>query len=99
MAKKTKTNNLQEQADFCKSLADPKRLLIIHKLSDGEKSVNTIADLVGMKQSNTSQHLAVLKKAGVIAPRRQGNMVFYRLDNERIAGDCDKLRNFIVKYF
>lgn len=87
----------QLQAEFCKSLADAKRLMIIHELREGEKSVNELAEKLGLKQSNTSQHLAVLRKAGVIIPRREGNTVFYDLANPRIGEACDLVQSFIVE--
>ena len=86
----------QLQAEFCKSLADAKRLMIVHELRDGEKSVGEVADKLGLKQSNTSQHLATLRRAGVITSRRQGNTVFYSLANERIGEACDMVRSFIL---
>ncbi len=87
----------QLQAEFCKSLADAKRLMIIHELREGEKSVNDLAEKLGLKQSNTSQHLAVLRKAGVIVPRREGNVVYYDLANPRIGDACDMVRGFILE--
>lgn len=86
----------QLQAEFCKSLADAKRLMIVHELRDGEKSVGELAEKLGLKQSNTSQHLATLRRAGVIASRRQGNTVYYSLANERIGQACDMVRSFIL---
>lgn len=86
----------QLQADFCKSLADSKRLMIIHELRDRERSVGELADILGLKQSNTSQHLAVLRNAGVIAPRREGNTVFYSLVNPTISEACDLVRSVIA---
>ncbi|MBT4513381.1 MAG: winged helix-turn-helix transcriptional regulator [Chloroflexi bacterium] len=87
----------QLQAEFCKSLADPKRLMIIHELREGEKSVNELAERLGLKQSNTSQHLAVLRKAGIIAPRREGNIVHYDLANPKIGQACDLVQSFIAE--
>jgi len=85
------------QAEFCKSLADPKRLMIIHELRDGEKSVGELAEKLGLKQSNTSQHLAILRKAGVIVPHREGNTILYSLANPMIGQACDIVRNFIAE--
>ena len=87
----------QLQAEFCKSLADPKRLMIIHELRDGTKSVAELAESLGFKQSNTSQHLAVLRKAGVVSPHRQVNTVYYSLTTPKIAAACDMVREVIAK--
>ncbi len=89
----------QFQAEFCKSLSDPKRLRIIHELRQGEKSVGELAESLGIKQSNTSQHLAVLRKAGVVVPRRENSTVYYRLVNPRIAEACDIVREVIAAQF
>ena len=85
------------QADLCKSLADPKRLMIIHILRDGERSVNELSSELGLKQSNTSQHLAVLRRAGIVSPQRLGNVVYYRLATPRIASACDLVRQVIAE--
>jgi ArsR family transcriptional regulator len=86
------------QAELCKSLADPKRLMIIHELREGERSVSELAEGLGLKQSNTSQHLAVLRKAGIIVPRRDGNTVYYSLVNPKIAEACDLVRGVIADH-
>ena len=93
----SKMEVFQLQADFCKSLADPKRLMVIHELRDGERSVNELAERLGLKQSNTSQHLAVLRKAGVIVPRREASTVYYNLVNPKIAEACDLVREVIAE--
>ena len=59
---------LQLQAELCKSLSDPKRLHIIQELRLGERSVSELTEILGLKQSNTSQHLAVLRRIGVVSP-------------------------------
>lgn len=87
----------QLQAEFCKSLADPKRLMIIHELRDGEKSVGELAERLGLKQSNTSQHLAILRKAGAIVPRREGSTILYSLASPMIAQACDIVRDLIAE--
>ena len=85
------------QAGFCKSLSDSKRLRIIHILQEGEQSVNDLAEMLNLKQSNTSQHLAILRNAGVIAPQREGNTVYYSLVNAKIATACDMVREIIAE--
>lgn len=87
----------RRQAEFCRSLADPKRLMIIHYLRDGAKSVTELADIAGLKQSNASQHIGVLRRAGVIRPQRQGNTVYYSLVTPKIAAACDMVRQVIAE--
>jgi len=85
------------QAEICKSLADPKRLMIIHILREGKHSVNELANELGLKQSNTSQHLAVLRKVGIVSTQRVGNTIYYRLAIPRIASACDLVREVIAE--
>jgi len=85
------------QADLCKSLADPKRLMIIHHLRDGPRSVGELAEAIGSKQSNTSQHLGVLRKASVVRAERQGNTVRYSLAIPGIATACDLVREAVAE--
>jgi DNA-binding transcriptional ArsR family regulator len=87
---------LNLQASLCKSLSDPKRLRIIQLLRGGEKTVGELTAILGIMQSNTSQHLAVLRKIGVITPRREGNTVYYRLAHPRIAEACDLVHEVIA---
>ncbi|OGO31522.1 MAG: hypothetical protein A2Z29_10615 [Chloroflexi bacterium RBG_16_56_11] len=86
---------LKLQAELCKSLSDPKRLHIIQVLRTGEKTVGELTGILGLKQSNTSQHLAILRKIGVAASRKEGNNVYYRLANIKIAEACDLVHEVI----
>ncbi len=88
---------LKLQAELCKSLSDPKRLRIIQELRSGEKAVSELAGILELKQSNTSQHLAVLRRIGVIIPRKEGNTVYYRLADEKIAETCDLVHEVIAR--
>ena len=88
---------LRLQAELCKSLSDPKRLHIIQELRAGERTVNELADILGLKQSNTSQHLAILRKIGVVFPRKEGNMVYYKLAHPKIAEACDLVHEVIAE--
>jgi DNA-binding transcriptional ArsR family regulator len=85
------------QAELCKSLADPKRLMIIHYLRNGPKSVGELAETIGLKQSNTSQHLGVLRKVGVVSSERHGNTVHYNLAIPRVAKACDMVRDAVAE--
>lgn len=73
------------QADAIKALAHPKRLLIIDLLSDGaERNVTQLQDGTGLSQSNLSQNLALLRAAGLVTPRREGNVIWYRMSDARV---------------
>jgi len=62
-------------------LATPLRLRILNSICTGEKSVSDIMSLVDSTQPNVSQHLKVLYQAGVVAKRRVGNLVYYRVQS------------------
>ncbi len=84
------------QAELCKALADPKRLRIISELRHGERTVSELVDILGMKQSNTSQHLGVLRRIGLLTFHRSGNTVYYRLANPKIGEACDIVHQVIA---
>ncbi|HLE59323.1 MAG TPA: metalloregulator ArsR/SmtB family transcription factor [Candidatus Limnocylindria bacterium] len=64
---------------IARALADAKRLCVVERLADGERSVSDLSRDVGCQVPNMSQHLAVLRQAGIVATRREGSTVFYRL--------------------
>ncbi len=63
-------------------LADATRVRLILALSEGEMSVNDLAEAVGKPQSAVSQHLAKMRLARMVSTRQEGTRVFYRLENE-----------------
>lgn len=71
-------------AAIARALADPKRLCVLERLADGERSVSDLSRDVGCQVPNMSQHLAVLRSAGLVTTRRQGSTVFYRLTDQRV---------------
>ena len=71
-------------AQFCKTLADANRLLIIAELVSGEKSVSDLANSLGLHQSNVSKHLALMRERGLVVTRRDGASVYYSLSDPRI---------------
>ena len=66
------------------ALADAKRLCVVERLADGERSVSDLSRDVGCQVPNMSQHLAVLRSAGIVASRREGSTVFYRLADPNV---------------
>jgi len=67
------------QAAVLKAMAHPTRLLILHSLKKRETCVCELRDLVGDDLSTVSKHLLVLRNAGLVAVRREGNWLHYRL--------------------
>ena len=82
----------QLHASVCKGLADPKRLLILNALRDGERSVSEICDAVDLPQANVSQHLAVLREKGLVTARKDGQWVYYSMSSPKIMQALDLLR-------
>jgi len=95
--KEVRNEVLNLQAELCKSLSNPKRLRIIQELREGEMSVGELAGIMGIKQSNTSQHLATLRKIGIISPRKEGSTVYYKLVSLKIAEACDLVHEVIAE--
>ena len=77
-------------AALARAMADPKRLCVLERLAEGERSVGDLSRDVGCQVPNMSQHLAVLRAAGLVATRRDGSTVFYRLADERVL-EADRL--------
>ena len=76
-------------AEICKVLTDPKRLRLLHALRDGERTVGDLAAVLGIPLPNASQHLGVLRAAGLVESRREGTSVRYRLAEPAILDACD----------
>ena len=68
-------------ATLLRLLANEKRLMILCQLADGEMAVGDIQSGVSLSQSALSQHLALLRTEGIVATRREGQAIFYRLDD------------------
>lgn len=87
----------QLHADLLKSLAHPRRLEIIHLLRDQELPVSDIHTMLDLPQANISQHLMVLRDAGVVSTRREGKQVIYKLTDQNIVEASDMLREVLME--
>ena len=74
----------QRYAAISRALADAKRLCVLEILSSGERSVGDLSREAACHVPNMSQHLAVLRSAGLVDSRREGSTVYYRLTDPRI---------------
>jgi ArsR family transcriptional regulator len=81
----------QLHASVCKGFADPKRLILINALRNGELSVTDLCETTGISQSNASQHLAILKNKGLVTSRRDGQRVYYTVTSPKINEALDLL--------
>lgn len=69
-------------ADFLKALAHQSRLMILCILSEGEKSVSELEDILSLRQPTVSQQLARLRADGLVTTRRDGKAIYYSLASE-----------------
>lgn len=83
------------EEDILKVLANQKRLEIVQLLSHGPLSVGEMADMLGLRQPNLSQHLMLLRGQGVVTPRRDGVTVHYELSDPRITEALTPLRQLL----
>lgn len=78
----------KEQSALCRLFSNPRRLLILWSLADGELGVTEIAARVGSSLQNISQHLRMLKGHGVIVSRRNGQHIYYRINQSPRLINC-----------
>ncbi|MYM65078.1 metalloregulator ArsR/SmtB family transcription factor [Pseudomaricurvus sp. HS19] len=74
--------NACEAASFLKQLANESRLMILCALAEGELSVGELNEQVPLSQSALSQHLASLRRSGLVATRREAQNIYYRLQGD-----------------
>ena len=74
-----KTALFDEFARTAKALASGRRIELLDVLANGERTVEALAGEVGLTAANTSQHLQILRQAGLVASRREGTSIHYRL--------------------
>ncbi len=77
------------RARICQVLADPKRLRLIDELRDRERTVGELAEALGISYPNASQHLNVMRDAGLVSTRRESTSIYYRLAYPQITQACD----------
>lgn len=75
-------NAADEASDLLKAMSNRHRLLILCRLVDGEHSVGQLAEFLGIRDSTVSQHLALLRRDRLIAGRRDGQTIWYRIESE-----------------
>jgi len=75
-------DNAKRASDFLKALAHESRLMILCILTEGEKSVSELEDLLSLRQPTVSQQLARLRADGLVSTRRDGKAIYYKLASE-----------------
>jgi DNA-binding transcriptional ArsR family regulator len=84
----TQDQVFESVAELFSVLSTPIRLKIISAVCNGEKNVSELLAEIDTTQPNMSQHLATLYRSGVLAKRRDGTQIYYRLQSERVATLC-----------
>jgi rhodanese-related sulfurtransferase/DNA-binding MarR family transcriptional regulator len=85
-------------ASVARALGNGRRAEIVDVLAQGERSVDELAGEIGQSVANTSQHLQVLSRAGLVDSRRDGTRVIYRLASERVDELWSAVRDVAVRH-
>jgi DNA-binding transcriptional ArsR family regulator len=100
MAKRTKFQSetiYEMQAQLCGALANPVRLQILELISGGEKTSAQLLAALGIPKANMSQHIAVLKDAGIIQARKEGLYQFLTLALPKIKDACNIVKSVLLE--
>ncbi len=84
-------------ANTLKALAHPRRLEIIYLLRDQEMCVGEIYSMLDLPQANVSQHLMILREAKIVASRKIGKTISYKLAHQNIFQACSLIRDFLIE--
>lgn len=84
-------------SELLKALAHPRRLEIVQLLRDQELCVSDIYEMLELPQANISQHLMILRDAGVVTTKRDGKQILYTLANPKIVIASDLLREVLIE--
>jgi DNA-binding transcriptional ArsR family regulator len=71
-----------QATELLKALSNRHRLMILCQLIDGERAVGQLAEVLGLRDSTVSQHLALLRKDGLVAARRDAQTIYYSIVSE-----------------
>jgi DNA-binding transcriptional ArsR family regulator len=83
-------------AAYFSVLSEPTRLRIMHAICETEKTVSQIVEEIGATQTNASRHLSIMFRAGVLARRKEGNLVYYRVADASMVEICRTVCNRIA---
>lgn len=97
-AKRKNSNDneiFERQARICKAFAHPARLQILDRLGQGELGVSELQEALGVSKTNISQHLSILKSAGVLSARRDGKQIYCSLAMPEVKQACQLIRKVL----
>ena len=95
----TNTDRLiyQRQSQICKAFANPVRIQILDMLGQRERYVSELLEELGISKPNLSQHLAILRNAGVVTTSRVGKQLSCTLTMPEVKNACELIRNVLRK--
>jgi len=86
------------QSEVCKNLTDPKRIEILNALKNKEKTVTELVARLGVSKANVSQHLTVMRHKGILATRREGVNIYYRVSNSKVIDVCSLMKEVLFEH-
>lgn len=86
------------QAEICQTLADPTRLEILQLLARGPLAVKDLVEATDQRQAKISQHLAIMRRRGIVDVERVGVEMHYSLADERILEACSVTRQMLLDH-
>ena len=87
------------QSEFCRAIANPKRLRILNEIENNKITVGELAITLDLAVSNVSQHLRILKDAEIVKTEKIGQNVFYSITDTRIIDICQLMREIISNLY
>ena len=87
----------ERHAEMCKVFSNPTRLMILNVLREAEMTVAAIVEKLGIALGTVSPHLLMMKRQRVLASRKDGNQVFYRLANPKMLQAFDLIREILYE--
>lgn len=86
----------EKQAELCAALANPIRLKILDLLSEQELSAKELCEILELPKTNISQHLSVLKSAGILQARNEGLFQYLSLSMPEVKQACNMVKKMLV---
>jgi len=89
-------DKLQESSEILRALAHPLRMKILEFIDNNKMiNVNKIYNTLSLEQSITSQHLRILRVAGIVITEREGKFIHYRIDYQKVANAVQAIDSFL----
>jgi len=97
IGQRTEREVYQLQAEICKALANPIRLEILNVIGEQEIAFGELMAKLGISKPNLSQHLLIMRRAGIVLDRREGVYAYYRLAYPEVLQACRLLKALLQK--